>query len=373
MSEMSKVRMKTGIFIGRGFRPEPSGRQSNSRLNRGEILTRALSVEMDHSFSQRFVSDNRLESIGNLCEVEPVSDPGIRRDPPTFDIRDHRTKIVRRRISTGEERQFAAMKIGIVEGDFPLTQAHKNNASTLSCHREGGLHRAATPCRIKDHGWKLPAQYIPKRLFTDSSLVWNEAELNIEAFLSEASSRVTKIDRADGVALERRKRQDAHSNGAGTEYRDPIIPSQSRPFDGVVADAEHFDESELIRTCPARSVEFVERENEFGAHPTIAVHPEDLQLVAAIAKAAARGIGAGSIQVGLHRDEISSLQICLALYFDNLCGKLVTQHSWVFKERLTPMERMDVGPTDADSSDSDPSGTGFQLPSVEIPSHKGSG
>ena len=69
-----------------------------------------------------------LRSVG---EVEAVGNPWHKVDAPRFDEPDDFTEVIGQRISAGEQRQFTAVEVRIVEIEITLKQADEDNTAPL--------------------------------------------------------------------------------------------------------------------------------------------------------------------------------------------------------------------------------------------------
>ena len=117
---------------------------------------RGLCSKFDHGFDHAgFRFCPRWKFADDVVERSAVSDPWRGVDATVFDEADDAFEILRLGVAAGEEGEFAAVKIGIVECDVALEEADENDAAAGGWIFEGGHHGLGIASGVEDGCGKL--------------------------------------------------------------------------------------------------------------------------------------------------------------------------------------------------------------------------
>ena len=128
---------------------------------------------------------------------------------------------------------------------------------------------------------------------------------------------------------------------------------QSRPADGMGADAQRLHERELLEGERLGPVELAQGNLDDLPHPPVHVDAEHFELRAAVGPAPAAGDAPAAFQVGLHGAAVAGLQAHVHRVGrrDQLRAQLVPQDARVGEEGLVAFEGVEVGAADPDAAD----------------------
>ena len=121
------------------------------------------------------------------------------------------------------------------------------------------------------------------------------------------SSTMTSAPGFDG---ELRHRQ---PDGAGPDHQGKLVRLHRRALHGVRADAQRFDEGELVQRQGGRGMQLARRDDELLAHPAVGVDAEHLDGRAGVGLAPAAGDTFLAVDVRLDRAAVAGRDVGHAL------------------------------------------------------------
>src|SRR2546421_4387636 len=89
-----------------------------------------------------------------------MGDPGREIDLTGFEIGDNALEVRAGSVAAAEQRQLAAVEIGIVKGHIALKEANEDQSSAMRDIVESVLHRLTIASRIKYSRWQIVPQPI---------------------------------------------------------------------------------------------------------------------------------------------------------------------------------------------------------------------
>ena len=123
-------------------------------------------------------------------------------------------------------------------------------------------------------------------------------------------------------------------------------------IDGVTADAERLDESELIESQPLRWVQFAGRQDEARPQAAVGVDAEDLQIFAAVDAAAPAGEAALTVHVRLDGTTVAGLDVGhIGADLQHFDAEFMSGDARIAVERHLAEIAADVGAANADAVD----------------------
>ncbi len=278
---------------------------------------------------------------------DAIRNPGCGVDLPGLHEFDDAAMLGGGAVARGEQGDFLAVKIGIVEGNVTHEQAHENQLAAVGDEFEGALHGLRITGAIEDQRGR-------RDLF--GSFV---ASLQGIVLLGEGAPFCAEVDEFDLGAGDLKKLDYREADGTSADHQNTLAGRRLAAQDGVRTDSERFHEGELrVRELGVR-VEMRGWNQEAFAHAAIDVDAEDLEAFAAVGFAAETGLAVSTVEVGINGAPVAHLNAAGAIaqgeHFDS---QLMAKDARVAKERLAPAVGVEIGATDTNAQHTDESLSG---------------
>ena len=270
-----------------------------------------------------------------------------------FDRSDDLTELGRGRVAARHQRQFPAVKIRIGKGDVTLKEPHEENTCPVRREIEGRLHRAFVPRCVDDEIGELPAEGVSECLLQIYVSADFDRVIHSKGLATELEPAGADVGNGDVLGSIAKKREDAEPDRTGSENERAVACRGEAAIHGVLSDAEHLDERELIHRCARSTVEFVRRNGDERAHPAIGVDAEDSERLAAVRFSFLRGGGGGVVQIRLDRDGVARRKGAVAVGCNDFGSELMTEDTRILEEWLPSVECVDVCAANPDSPDAE--------------------
>ena len=168
---------------------------------------------------------------------------------------------------------------------------------------ERGGHRARAAGRVEHRRGQVAAvsAFKASRAFSFAPLIVCDAEraaAKLQPGVVDVEHDQPRPGRDDEL-------HDRQSDRPRADHQDDFILLDARPLDGVRADAEGFDERQLVERERGRRVQLAGGQDEFLAHPAVGVDAEHLDGRAAVRLAAPAGDALLTVDVRFDRAEVA--------------------------------------------------------------------
>lgn len=138
------------------------------------------------------------------------------------------------------------MEIRVVESDVSLEQSHKYDSRPIGSQIKGGKHRPFVSRRIDDEVGELASEAILQLSLEVDFRVYRNGVIDPKRFAAKAEPGVADIGDGDVFGSIAKEGQNAEPNGAGSKNEGAVGRRSEASVHGVLTDAEHFHEGELI-------------------------------------------------------------------------------------------------------------------------------
>lgn len=278
---------------------------------------------------------------------DAIRNPGCGVDLPGFHEFDDAAVLGGGAVARGEQGDFLAVEIGIVEGNVTHEQANEDELAAVGDEFEGALHGLRIAGAIEDQRGR-------RDLFG-----FFVASLQGIVLLGEGAPFRAEVNEFDFGAGDFEKLDYREADGASADHQNTLAGRRLAAQDGVGADAERFHESQLCVRELGVGIEMGGRHQESFAHAAIDVDAEDLEAFAAVGFAAETGLAVSTVEVGVDGATVTHLDPAGAIaqgeHFDS---QLMAKDARVAKERLAPAVGVEIGATDTNAQHTDESLSG---------------
>ncbi len=206
------------------------------------------------------------------------------------------------RVAARHHGELAAVELGSLKTTSPWNRPTKTMRPPWAARSKVESIEARLPVASNDD----VGQTSPGRIAQggDEVAVGSDRHGRIDPhdLAAEASRASLRSATTSRFALPFQKTDDTESRSGRRQEPDDVIPGDEAAVHGVLPDAEHLDEGELVEGGRRGAMEFCQGHVQLGAQASVAMHPEDAEGFAAVRLAAAGGGRGGVVQVGLDRD-----------------------------------------------------------------------
>ena len=303
------------------------------------IFTFIESVEIDHCFDQPWYEVDAGQPLRRVREIEAVRDERGRVHPARFEQADDLAESAGQTGAAGEEGEFAAMEVRVVESHFAAEQSQENDAAAVLREFERRPHGSGVAGRIDDGGGKLTEVGLQPpgevRVGGEGRAEAHRAAGKLQPVRLHVHARHV---RARCLCEDGRRQPD----GTEAEDRRRFATAQRRALHAVRPDDQRLDKRGLFGRQPGGAVELVRGHGDQRRMAAVHVDSQNSQVAAAIRLSRAAGRALPTKVIGLHRAQVSRRERAVRRGGHDLDAEFVTQPARITEERLFARERVDV-------------------------------
>ena len=237
-----------------------------------------------------------------------MGDPRGGVDLPGLHRGDDPMKVLRARVSRGEERDLLAVEVGIVKAHVADEQANEDELAATRNKLEAACHRRRVTGHIEDCRRQLAVVKLEEtfeRILAVTRRVGADRLLDAELLSTEVQSILIEIEDRDVGSGDLRELHDREPDRPDANHENLLAGLERRSVESVRTDAESLDERQMFGRKSLGTMQLVHRDSNRLAHASVDMHAEDLKADAAVRLVASTGDALSAVQVGLDGAKIS--------------------------------------------------------------------
>ena len=215
---------------------------------------------------------------------------------------------------------------------------------------EPGHHRFGVSGRVDDDIEEVTSGELGQD-FADIRLRC-DAVIDAKPFAAEVEAILAEVERCHHAALQACEQHAADADRTRPDDQNAVAGQRIGASDRVGADRQEFDHRRLIERDAVGPRDIGFRDADVVGHPSVDVHAQDADALAAIRLAASARYTNATGQIGNDVNRLADRNGASRTPVRHFTGQFVPDDARIFEERMRALENMKVGPADAGAADS---------------------